>query len=242
MAEIDDLRERCARLEAALEALQREAEATSHELLQALEAQKVALEQSADAREALATLRASGAGRAAAAWSSMRRRLAALLASRRRRAARLAAVARRGRTLQDVASAPIGANIAGYLNAESGMGVAARCTVRALHAAGLPVALNNVRAPQRMADGTFPTFADDNPHPFNIVHLNADNMEAFALARGRRYFDRRYTIGYWFWELEAFRPDWADAFAYVDEVWVASEHSRRSIGQGAPVPVIHAPL
>ena len=33
-------------------------------------------------------------------------------------------------------------------------------------------------------------FVDDNPHPFNLVHLNGDNMPAFAAARGRRYFRR----------------------------------------------------
>ena len=37
-----------------------------------------------------------------------------------------------------------GVNVAGYLDAESGMGEAARASVRSLQAAGLPVALNNV--------------------------------------------------------------------------------------------------
>ena len=53
-----------------------------------------------------------------------------------------------------------------------------------------------------------PPSCDDNPHPFNLVHLNADNMGWFADGRGRAYFRNRYTIGYWFWELAAFRDEW----------------------------------
>jgi hypothetical protein len=67
-------------------------------------------------------------------------------------------------------------------------------------------------------------------------------MDAFARDRGPGYFKDRYTIGYWFWELEQFRPDWLPAFQLVDEVWVASEFSRAAIGANAPVPVVHMPL
>ena len=50
--------------------------------------------------------------------------------------------------------APLGVNVAGYLNTESGMGEAARLSVRSLEAAGIPVALNNVASRLRMQDGT----------------------------------------------------------------------------------------
>ena len=74
------------------------------------------------------------------------------------------------------------------------------------------------------------------------MHLNGDNMTAFAAARGRGYFRDRYTIGYWFWELSKWRDDWLDGFNHVDEVWVASEFTRACLAEVSPVPVVVMPL
>jgi glycosyltransferase involved in cell wall biosynthesis len=93
-----------------------------------------------------------------------------------------------------------------------------------------------------MQDETHSAFTDANPHPFNLVHLNADNMEWFARERGPGYFQDRYTIGYWFWELAEFRKDWRSAFAFVDEVWVPTEFGRAALGDSLPVPVRCMPL
>jgi glycosyltransferase involved in cell wall biosynthesis len=142
-----------------------------------------------------------------------------------------------------VRSAPLGVNISGYLDTESGMGEAARASIRSFEAGGVPVALNNVPSRLRARDGSYAAaFIDDNPHPFNLVHLNADNMGWFADGRGRRYFENRYTIGYWFWELAAFREEWVPFFSYVHEVWTASNFVRDSYAAWSPVPVLRMPL
>ena len=239
--ELADLRRKHADLERAAEQLRREAAETARELLDVIDRQREALEDAAGAAATVAAIRASNTGRLLGATERWRDRI------RRARFA-LSTTRARGRTRQrravpaSVAHSPIGVNVSGYLNAESGMGEAARCSIRALRSADVPLALNNIRGPQRMLDATFTDFDESAPHPFNLVHLNADNMQRFALDRGRKYFRNRYTIGYWFWELEQFRPDWLGAFDYVDEVWVASEHTQRSIGKDAPVPVLHMPL
>ena len=137
---------------------------------------------------------------------------------------------------------PLGINVAGYLSTESGMGEAARASIRSIEAAGIPVALNNVTSKLRQQDQTFTSFTGANPHPFNLVHLNGDNMAAFAAARGRGYFRDRYTIGYWFWEMSRWRDDWMDGFNHVDEVWVASEFTRACLADVSPVPVTVVPL
>ena len=137
-----------------------------------------------------------------------------------------------------VRTAPLGVNVSGYLDTESGMGEAARASIRALHATGVPLALNNVLSRLRAADHTYRGgFTDENPHPFNLVHLNADNMPAFAARRGRRYFAGRYTIGYWFWELSIFRDEWVPFAGYVDEVWAATAFVQWAIAAKCAIPV-----
>jgi glycosyltransferase involved in cell wall biosynthesis len=149
----------------------------------------------------------------------------------------------RGVLSRAVRTAPLGVNVSGYLDTESGMGEAARASIRSFEAAGIPVALNNVPSKLRKLDATYAAaFVDRNPHPFNLVHLNADNMGWFAEGRGRHYFQDRYTIGYWFWELSAFREEWIPFFDYVDEVWAASEFVRDAFASSSPVPVVRMPL
>jgi glycosyltransferase involved in cell wall biosynthesis len=149
----------------------------------------------------------------------------------------------RGEIPAFVRSAPLGVNVSGYLDTESGMGEAARASIRSLEAAGIPIALNNVASRLRKHDRSYAkTFGKANPHPFNLVHLNADNMGWFADERGSAYFRDRYTIGYWFWELSDFRPEWVPFFDYVDEVWAASEFVRASFARFSPVPVVRMPL
>jgi glycosyltransferase involved in cell wall biosynthesis len=142
-----------------------------------------------------------------------------------------------------VVTAPLGVNVAGYLDTESGMGEAARGSIRSFEAASIPVSLNNVASRLRKQDLSYAaSFVSENPHPFNLVHLNADNMGWFAAGQGRSYFKDRYTIGFWFWELSTFRDEWVQFFDYVDEVWAASEFMRASFASRASVPVVRVPL
>lgn len=142
-----------------------------------------------------------------------------------------------------VARAPIGVNVSGYLDAESGLGEAARASIRSLEAAGIPFALNNVPSLLRTGDATYRhRFGVDHPHPFNLVHLNSDNMPAFAARRGPAYFKDRYTIGYWFWELASLPADWVLFSGYVDEVWTASRFVRDAVREQCNLPAIVMPL
>ncbi len=103
--------------------------------------------------------------------------------------------------------------------------------------------MNNVPSKLRAQDRSHADrFVTANPHPFNLVHLNADNMGWFAASRGRRYFQDRYTIGFWFWELSTFRDEWLPFFGYVDEVWVATEFVRAAIQGCTTIPVVRMPL
>jgi glycosyltransferase involved in cell wall biosynthesis len=237
--EVARLRDELNRVAAERDALETLAGEAVQDLRDLLARQSEVLRDTIEAQIALARIRATFSWRLLEALRRLRLRVRrlrmALKGMRRRRGGRGAAPA-------FVREAPLGVNVAGYLNTESGMGEAARLSIRSLEAAGIPIALNNVASRLRMADTSHTRFADANPHPFNLVHLNADNMEWFAQSRGKGYFRDRYTIGYWFWELADFRRDWVPAFGYVDEVWSASEFGRTAIARQSDVPVLCMPL
>jgi glycosyltransferase involved in cell wall biosynthesis len=232
----DDVR----RLTSELGSICRESEAALDDLQRLVARYQQVQQDSAVTQSRIAAIRASNSWRAIEVLRRLKGRWRGTGPG-----AAMAAERRRGpRTVPDfVRTAPLGVNVAGYLDTESGMGEAARASIRSLEAAGIPVALNNVASRLRKQDRTYvERFGDANPHPFNLVHLNADNMGWFADGRGRDYFRNRYTIGFWFWELSAFRDEWVHCFDYVDEVWAASDFVRESFAVRSTVPVVRIPL
>jgi glycosyltransferase involved in cell wall biosynthesis len=216
--------------------------ATFAEIDAVIARQRDVAKDTAEAAAVLAAIKASYTWRTLEAYRAARLVLRARGMQWRGVRARAARAARPKGIPSAVRQRPLGINVAGYLSTESGMGEAARASIRSIEAAGIPVALTNVASKLRQHDRTFTNFADANPHPFNLVHLNGDNMAAFAAARGKAWFRDRYTVGYWFWELSRWRDDWMDGFNHVDEVWVASEFTRACLADVSPVPVTTIPL
>jgi glycosyltransferase involved in cell wall biosynthesis len=240
--ELADLRAANAALAGEIRAMRDETAATLGEIDALVARQREVARDTAEAAAVLATMKASTIWRILEAYRSLRLQVRARGMQWRGLRARAAFAARRHDVPQTVRDAPLGVNVSGYITTESGMGEAARASIRSLEAVGIPMTLSNVASFLRQQDQSFAGFTDANPHPFNLVHLNADNMLAFAAARGPRYFRNRYTIGYWFWELSKWRDDWLSAFNHVDEVWVATEFTRACLAEVSPVPVVRMPL
>jgi glycosyltransferase involved in cell wall biosynthesis len=136
------------------------------------------------------------------------------------------------------AGRPFGVNVAGHFGSEKGMGEAVRSDVRLLRAAGIPFVVDDFVDSWSENPEITSGQAGGNPYAFNLVHLNADRLPAFAEARGRDYFEGRYTIGYWTWELSEFPADWRSSFENVDEVWVPSTFALDAIARVATKPVL----
>lgn len=121
-------------------------------------------------------------------------------------------------------SAPApGLNVVGYLNAELGLGEAARLLLRASALGGVPHAAvpfgeTNSRQSVEVAGTT-----DIAPFDTTLLCVNADLTPLASARAGGALDDDRLRIGYWFWEVDRFPPDQRDALHYVDEIWVASE-------------------
>jgi len=133
----------------------------------------------------------------------------------------------------------LGMNIAGYINGEFGIGEGVRANIRAAEAAGIPFAINNfTRSPHRKKDTTYQNFSQDNPYPVNLIQVNADEVATFIKHTGSTYFENKYNIGFWAWELPAFPPEWQPAFNHFHEIWTYSNYCAEAISALAPIPVI----
>ncbi len=137
-----------------------------------------------------------------------------------------------------------GLNIAGYFTTESGVGEAARLIAQAVQAVELPHVLLNFGESYnlRREDDTFANFASNNPHEINLIHVNADQVHVFAQTYGERFFEDRYNIGFWMWELPDFPPEWCGSFRYFDEIWAASTFATEALAKASPIPTIKMPL
>lgn len=132
-----------------------------------------------------------------------------------------------------------GVNVAGYFSAELGLGEAARLLIAGLDAVrvpALPIQGASIPPCRQGAEFTFAT-PDEAPYPLNILCLNGDAIPAFAEEAGPAFFEGRHTIALWWWEVGDLPAAWHDAFRWVDEVWVATEHIRDLIAPNCPVPV-----
>ncbi len=132
-----------------------------------------------------------------------------------------------------------GINIVGYFQGEFGVAEAARNFAKACKAANIPHALINVTTPHhRNNDRTFTEFSTNNPYSFNLLVTNADQTDFFLEKLGKQFFENKYNIGIWSWELEEFPKKWLPYLKYFDEIWTMSSYMTNNMGKVFPIPVI----
>jgi hypothetical protein len=106
------------------------------------------------------------------------------------------------------------------LTAELGVGEAARLLVVALGVAQVPLLPVALPTPPPARDRhpyavVPPTSAG---YPVNVVAINGRGRQRFHDDVGMAYFENRHNIGVWWWEVEAFPPEWRAAFDLLDEL------------------------
>lgn len=131
-----------------------------------------------------------------------------------------------------------GVNVAGYLNAELGIGAVARLAVDALEAGGIECATLTRQTRTHKSSASFATReARLGDFDVNLVCVNADRFTEFAHSVGPNFFDSRYTIGLWWWEVTDMPPSYRQAFDLVDEIWCGSNHVYEAISRVTDKPV-----
>lgn len=143
-------------------------------------------------------------------------------------------------------SEPInGANLIGWAKAELGMGEHVRMSAAALAAVGgTHGVLNyNVGISHSQRSGTqVQNYIDTNKYKVNIFHVNADQIWSLYYHLGLTFFENRYNIGYWAWELEKCPNDWRFSIEMMDEIWAPSTFIQACFQGATKKPVIHMPL
>ncbi len=151
----------------------------------------------------------------------------------------------------DAPPSPLGAaavrpgfDLVGYLDAELGLGEAARLMTRALGAAGVPHSTLTFRETRsRQVASTASTSARPQ-HSTTLLCVNADQTPLASACMPDALDAGRHRIGYWFWEVDEFPHDQRQALWYVDELWVASEHVASALHKitDKPVTVVPQPV
>lgn len=127
-----------------------------------------------------------------------------------------------------------GIDVVGFLGGSLGIGESARLLVEAARAASIPV---GTVALTRDASGRVQAGArPDELHDTTVLCVNADYTPVVS-ETFPELVDGSLRIGMWYWEVEDFPATLHGAFAFVDEVWVATEFVRAALAPDSPVPV-----
>ncbi|HEY0394429.1 MAG TPA: glycosyltransferase family 4 protein [Candidatus Elarobacter sp.] len=135
-----------------------------------------------------------------------------------------------------------GVNLAGYLQAASGVSEIARGSELALARAGIPVArvpLDQDHAESIVAGRIHQP--EGMPFGVTLVHANAAEAEPVLSTFPRTVSAGALTVGYWFWELAAFPAGLVNRFAHFDEIWAPSRFCRDAFVRSSGVPVRFVP-
>jgi len=138
-----------------------------------------------------------------------------------------------------------GCNLVGYSRGVLGMGEHVRMASQSMIAAGVPsnvidysLGLGSRRQSKEVAHAT----GRRATRRCTIMHVNADQMVRAYWHFGPRFFESRYVVGYWAWELERFPDEWHPVVGLVDEIWAPSAFVKSAIEPLTAKPVIHMPL
>jgi glycosyltransferase involved in cell wall biosynthesis len=145
--------------------------------------------------------------------------------------------------IDDVSRKNVGLDVFGYFTAEFGVGEAARTLVSALRTTDVDISTINYTDTDSRTEHYFVT-DDVSRHRTLLMSLNADQLVVARERLGDNFFEDRYVIGQWFWELEE-APSWFQpAWPIVNELWAPTRFIETMLRKNAPshVNVQRVPL
>jgi glycosyltransferase involved in cell wall biosynthesis/SAM-dependent methyltransferase len=177
------------------------------------------------------------------AWRALKR--ARVIPGGRRHAGGLVATQTEvsGSAIEVSAEPAAGVNLVGYLNAELGIGEVARKLMSGLDRAGIEFStITYDRTLSRQEHQVDERNSQQAPFDMNVICVNADQLPIFREDVGPAFFEQRYSVGVWFWEVSRFPSVFHNAFRFVDEVWAATSFVRDALAAVTSKPVHIFPL
>lgn len=137
-----------------------------------------------------------------------------------------------------------GANVAGFFDAELGIGESARLVVTALEAASVNVTTTSYYRHLNRAGHRFAHRSHQTPSRWdlNVICLNGDMLPTFATEHEEWFAGDQYNIAMWHWELTELPLPHVQSMALVDEIWVGSRFTKECIERYTEKPVVVFPL
>ena len=136
---------------------------------------------------------------------------------------------------------PVLVNLWGHLSGSFGLGEGARCTARALEAAGLQVRWCDLPLSSHPGDHPLPAQGPGGPALVDLIHTNPNVLRSSDSLGRRLQLQAPLRIGFWAWELEQFPTGWDWGFAGLDQLWCPSAFTAAALGLRSPVPVTALP-
>jgi glycosyltransferase involved in cell wall biosynthesis len=137
---------------------------------------------------------------------------------------------------------PFGVNVLGSFYSASGLGQVARQAVTVLRTNGIPYRANNLSGGVDLSGEAFSEeTARDNPFALNLVCANVTEAAEIFWRQGRTYFDGRYNITAWVWEMSELPPECGLAARFYDEIWVPSDFVGDAAKKACDLPVVRIP-
>lgn len=130
------------------------------------------------------------------------------------------------------AAAPVGGqfgvNLFGYAKGEIGIGEDVRLAALALEAQGIPFCIVNVQPGRNVSqlDTRVEHWLTAAPrYAINLFCTTGLEQVRYACEHGLDFFQHRYNIGFWPWELPQWPTSCEFAFSMVDEIWGISRYT-----------------
>jgi glycosyltransferase involved in cell wall biosynthesis len=136
-----------------------------------------------------------------------------------------------------------GINVVGYLCAETGLGESARTLINAIKTTRIQHSLIHFKLYWlEDHDKRFKKeFTQRNPHNVNIIVINPEGLDFVLPDLRKEFFENRYNIGYWAWELPDIPTEWKKYESHFDEIWVPSDFVKQAIIKKINKPVTIVP-
>lgn len=137
-----------------------------------------------------------------------------------------------------------GINLIGNVKAETGLGQSCRLVANEIENSDYDFVIYNYNQLGSISENNKQwnhKISEELSYNINLIHINPHELGLAFTQLPKSFWDYRYNIGFWLWEIEEFPDEWIPCFHCLDEIWTPSEFISQSIRKKTQLPVITIP-